>query len=282
MKRPPKVDLDAFQNDLDTLRLAFIREHHEDFIRRAAKQQWDHQALLARLIQGEAALRRERSIARRIRLARFPVKKTLDGSTGPGPKKSTANRSCTCSGCGSWRRPAMSCSSAASAWARTHLAIALGLRACQARYPVLFASAIDAVNTLAAAQATGPLKPALKPLPQTPRSHIGRTGVPAHRQNRRRPAVPDPQPALRARLHRHHHQSRVSQMARNLQQRRHPHLRRTRPPAAPRRNRRHRGQELPNERSQHRLVIEAANTLANTYNFKMTNLVQLHAVASNV
>ena len=27
-------------------------------------------------------------------------------------------------------------------------------------------------------------------------------------------------------------------------------------------------------------MIEAANTLANTYNFKMTNLVQLHAVAS--
>ena len=98
MKRPPKVDLDAFQNDLNTLRLPFIREHHDDFIKRAAKQQWDHQALLARLIEGEAAQRRERSIARRIRLARFPVKKPSTPSTGPGPKRSAANRSCTCSG----------------------------------------------------------------------------------------------------------------------------------------------------------------------------------------
>ena len=59
----------------------------------------DHpKALLARLIEGEAAQRRERSIARRIRLARFPVKKPSTPSTGPGPKRSAANRSCTCSG----------------------------------------------------------------------------------------------------------------------------------------------------------------------------------------
>ena len=72
MKRPPKVDLDAFHTDLDTLQLAFVREHYDAFVNTAANEQWDHLPLLARLIEGEAAQRRDRAIARRIRLARFP------------------------------------------------------------------------------------------------------------------------------------------------------------------------------------------------------------------
>jgi len=45
---------------------------------------------------------------------------------------------------------------------KSHLAIALGLAACHQQHSVLFASAIDAVNTLAAAQATGRLKQELR------------------------------------------------------------------------------------------------------------------------
>ena len=41
------------------------------------------------------------------------------------------------------------------------MAIALGLRACEERYSVLFASAVDVVNTLAIAQAAGRLKQGL-------------------------------------------------------------------------------------------------------------------------
>ena len=87
MKRPPKVDLDAFHADLDTVKLSFIREHYADLLQTAAKQQWDHLPLLARLVEGEAARRRDRSVARRIRLARFPVQKTLDGFDWTWPKK---------------------------------------------------------------------------------------------------------------------------------------------------------------------------------------------------
>ena len=45
---------------------------------------------------------------------------------------------------------------------KSHLAIAIGLAACQQQHSVLFASAIDAVNSLAAAQATGRLKHELR------------------------------------------------------------------------------------------------------------------------
>lgn len=161
MKRPPQVDLDAFRNDLSTLRLSFIREHHEDFIKRAAQQQWDHRALLARLVEGEAALRRERSIARRIRLARFPVKKTLDAFDWTWPKKINREQIMHLFRLNFVEQASNVVLIGGVGLGKTHLAIALGLRACEARYPVLFASAIDAVNTLAAAQATGPLKPAL-------------------------------------------------------------------------------------------------------------------------
>ena len=44
---------------------------------------------------------------------------------------------------------------------KSHLAIALGRRACEQRYSVLFASAVDAINTLTAAQAIGRLKQGL-------------------------------------------------------------------------------------------------------------------------
>ena len=45
---------------------------------------------------------------------------------------------------------------------KTYLAAALGYAACQHGYSVLFANAIDAINTLSAAQAQGALKTQLK------------------------------------------------------------------------------------------------------------------------
>ena len=44
---------------------------------------------------------------------------------------------------------------------KSHLAIALGLRACEDRYPVLLARATDVVGPLAAAQASDRLKQGL-------------------------------------------------------------------------------------------------------------------------
>ena len=86
-RRKSAHDLDAFHSHLDALELSFVREHYADVVRRAAEQQWDHLSVLERLIEGEASSRRDRSIQRRIRLARFPVKKTLDSFDWSWPKK---------------------------------------------------------------------------------------------------------------------------------------------------------------------------------------------------
>ena len=77
-RRKPAQDLDAFHAHLDALKPSFVREHYADVVPSAAEEQRDHLSVLERLIEGEANLRRDRSIQRRIRLARFPVKKTLD------------------------------------------------------------------------------------------------------------------------------------------------------------------------------------------------------------
>jgi DNA replication protein DnaC len=55
--------------------------------KQAAKNSWSHEDYLEKLADGEAALRKDRSIQRRIRLARFPVVKTLDQFNWTWPKK---------------------------------------------------------------------------------------------------------------------------------------------------------------------------------------------------
>ena len=157
-RRKSRPDLDTFHAHLDALKLSFIREHYPDVVRRAAEEQSDHLSVLERLIEGEANLRRDRSIDRRIRLARFPVKKTLDSFDWSWPNKinrlqvqnlfrlrflDDATNVVLVGGVG---------------LGKSHLVTALGLQACERGHSVLFTSAIDAVNTLAAAKAAGQLK----------------------------------------------------------------------------------------------------------------------------
>ncbi len=161
MTRPPKVDLDAFHADLDTLQLGFVRENYDEFVTTAANEQWDHLPLLARLVEGEAAQRRDRAIARRIRLARFPVKKTLDAFDWTWPKKINRQQVMNLFRLHFVEQASNVIFVGGVGLGKSHLAIALGLRACEERYPVLFASAVDVVNTLVAAQAADRLKQGL-------------------------------------------------------------------------------------------------------------------------
>lgn len=156
MSRRNDHDETAFLEHLDYLGMPFIREHYIEFIREAAAAGADHLAPLMRLVEGEAALRKNRSVERRIRLARFPVRETLDQFDWSWPRKinrlqlqnlfrllflDDAANVVLIGGLG-----------------KSHPAIALGYTACQRGYSALFASAIDVVNTLMAAQAGGRLK----------------------------------------------------------------------------------------------------------------------------
>ena len=161
MKRLPTVDLDAFHTDLNALQLAFVREHYDEFVTTADKQQWDHLSLLARLLEGEADRRLDRAIAQRIRLAGFPVHKTLDAFDWTWPKKITCQQVMNLIRLHFVEHASNVVFIGGVGLGKSHLAIALARRACEQRYSVLFASAVDVINTLTAAQALGRLKQGL-------------------------------------------------------------------------------------------------------------------------
>ncbi len=155
-----KNETQALQENLDYLRLAWIRDHHPAEAQAAAEKNRSHTDYLTRLIEGETLQRR--TIERRIKTARFPLVKTLDQFDWNWP--STINRQqiqntftlhfieqkkniIFLGGVG---------------LGKTHLATALEHQACLQGHRVLFTSAAEIINTLTAAQAAQRLKEELK------------------------------------------------------------------------------------------------------------------------
>jgi DNA replication protein DnaC len=143
---------------LQRLHLQYMQSNYQDLARKASEQQRSHLDYLAQLVEGEFTTREMRSIERRIKNARFPVRKTLDDFQWSWPKK--INRLqiqhlfrlgfiATCTNVVMIGNVGLG---------KTHLAIAMGHAACTSGHSVLFTTAIDIINTLATAQSAGQLK----------------------------------------------------------------------------------------------------------------------------
>jgi DNA replication protein DnaC len=147
---------------LRALKLAFIAEHYSELATQAAHKQWSHLDYLGHLVEGEALLRQDRATQRRIQLARFPVIKTLDQFRWDWPtqiNRALIQHHFTLS----FLQDHMNVIYLGNVGlGKTHLAIALGYAACLKGHSVLFASAIDVINTLAAAKSAGRLKQEIK------------------------------------------------------------------------------------------------------------------------
>jgi DNA replication protein DnaC len=147
---------------LRALKLAFIAEHYSELATQAAHKQWSHLDYLGHLVEGEALLRQDRATQRRIQLARFPVIKTLDQFRCDWPTQinlALIQHHFTLS----FLQDHMNVIYLGNVGlGKTHLAIALGYAACLKGHSVLFASAIDVINTLAAAKSAGRLKQEIK------------------------------------------------------------------------------------------------------------------------
>jgi len=157
-----KTDLTALFKNLDYLRLPFIRDHLESIAKEAAAKKLTHIDFVKELIEGESALRFERTIQRRLRSAKFPYLKTLEQYQWTYPREinrpqidnlfrlrfiDDKENLLFLGGCGV---------------GKTHLSIALAQKACQKGYNVLFTSAIDIINTLSTEKAMHNLDQALK------------------------------------------------------------------------------------------------------------------------
>jgi DNA replication protein DnaC len=154
----PEPGDNLLQAYLAALHLHFIREQYRALANEAAAQQWSHLDYLGRLIEGEAHLRESRSIARRIREARFPVPKTLDEFQWSWPKKINRLQIQNLFRLGFVDTNTNVIFLGNVGLGKTHLCIALGHAACVRGLSVLFTTAVDIINTLAAAQAAGSLK----------------------------------------------------------------------------------------------------------------------------
>src|SRR6266700_1666937 len=80
-------DLTRLDGQLHGLHLHYIQSHYQALATKAAEQQRSHLDYLEQLVEGEATMRENRSIERRIKNARFPVLKSLDDFQWNGPKK---------------------------------------------------------------------------------------------------------------------------------------------------------------------------------------------------
>jgi DNA replication protein DnaC len=153
-------------HDLDQtlkyLNLPYMRDHHQELAKQASHSQWPHLDYLEKLAEGEAAFRSDRSTQRRIRSARFPVIKTLDQFDWNWPKKINRLQVQNIFRLKLIENKSNVIFIGGVGLGKTHLASALGYVSCMNGHSVLFATAIDIINTLSAAQSTGRMKQELK------------------------------------------------------------------------------------------------------------------------
>jgi len=147
---------------LNYLKLAFTQEHFESLAQHAAKEHQSHVQYLNSLMEGDALLRQDRAVQRRIKLARFPSIKTLEQFNWTWPKKINRLQIQNLFRLKFFEDKANVIFLGGVGLGKTHLSTALGYAACLKGHSVLFTTAIDIINTLSAAQHAGRLKLELK------------------------------------------------------------------------------------------------------------------------
>jgi DNA replication protein DnaC len=154
--------INQLEENLRILGLAFMVENYSQLAVKAARDSLSHIEFLTKLTEGEINLRHDKATERRIKNAHFPVMKTMDQFNWSWPKK--INRMTIQN---LFRLQFMENHSnviflGTVGLGKTHITTALGHAACLAGKSVLFCTAVDTINTLAAAHAACRLKVELK------------------------------------------------------------------------------------------------------------------------
>jgi DNA replication protein DnaC len=144
------------------LKLSYFKEHHLSLAKEAVEKNWTQLDFLSRLAEGETLRRKDRATKRRIQAARFPVIKTLEQFNWTWPKKINRPQVQNLFRLSFLKERGNVIFMGGVGLGKTHLATALAYEGCLCGHTTFFTTAIDIVNTLAAAQTANRLKSELK------------------------------------------------------------------------------------------------------------------------
>lgn len=162
LPEPGSAPIGSLAANLQALRLTYMEEHAVKAAQDAARDGTSHLEFLECLVAAEAATLCERSVARRIAAAGFPVPKTMAGWNWSWPKKINRMQIEHLLRLHFLEDHSNVILLGSAGLGKTHLACALGHAACLHKHTVLFASTIDVVNRLSAAQSTNQLAREIK------------------------------------------------------------------------------------------------------------------------
>ena len=155
------ADADALRSHLGALNLPFMLENYQALAQTAVDKHWSHLDYLTELLEGEASARDDRRVQRCIKLARFPVLKTLDEFDWNWPTRINRLLVQNLFHLDFVAKHANVVFISGTGLGKSHLMTALGHAACLRGHSVLFTGAIDIINSLAPAHTAGSIKHAL-------------------------------------------------------------------------------------------------------------------------
>jgi DNA replication protein DnaC len=145
MTEAPKILL---AHHLKTLKLPTFLREYEKLARQCAAEGLDHVQFLARLVELELIDRERRMVERRIKAAKFPAVKSLDSFDFKAIPKLNKMQVLELARCEWIERRENVVALGPSGTGKTHVALALGLAACQKGLSVGFTTAAALVHAL--------------------------------------------------------------------------------------------------------------------------------------
>jgi len=136
------------EHHLKTLKLPTFLREHEKLARQCAAEGLDHVQFLARLVELELIDRERRMVERRIKAAKFPAAKSLDSFDFKAIPKLNKMQVLELARCEWVDRRENVIALGPSGTGKTHVALGLGLSACQKGMSVSFITASALVNEL--------------------------------------------------------------------------------------------------------------------------------------
>ena len=151
-------DTDKLRAQLTAMHMRYMEQNFEALGQKAALEKITHIDYLAQLIDGESCARDDRGTVRRIAAARFPVLKTLEQFDWSWPASINEMQIRHLFRLDFLKENGNIIFIGNVGLGKSHFATALAHTACLRGHPALFTTAINIINSIAAAQASGSIK----------------------------------------------------------------------------------------------------------------------------